>query len=150
MKRFFSLFTLFSDPSHAKQPSITSDGSLETSISIDGSNYTISDGTIHGGNQFHSFGQFNVFEGESANFTGPNSISNIIGRVTGGSKSIIKGLLSSEINGANLYLLNPSGVMFGPSAQLDLSGSFHVSTADYLNLGDNGIFYAAISKNSVW
>jgi len=143
------LFPLISDLSHAQQASITSDGSLGTNVSINQSKYTISEGTIWGGNQFHSFGRFNVFEGESAAFTGPNSINNIIGRVTGGSESLINGILSSEINGANLYLLNPSGVMFGPNAQLDLSGSFHVNTADYLRLGENGIFYAALSDNSV-
>jgi filamentous hemagglutinin family protein len=146
---FFPLFPLLPDPTYAQQSSITSDGSLGTRVSIDQSNYTISEGTIRGDNQFHSFGRFNVFEGESAAFTGPNSINNIIGRVTGGSESFINGLLSSDINGANLYLLNPSGVLFGPNAQLDLSGSFHVSTADYLRLGEDGLFYAAISENSI-
>src|SRR2546426_62079 len=52
----------------------------------------------------------------------------------GGNVSQIDGLLKSEIAGANLYLLNPSGVMFGPNARLDVRGSFHVSTADYLRL----------------
>jgi filamentous hemagglutinin family protein len=138
----------FISPINAVEPSIVADGSLGTKINVSGSDYTISDGTIHGGNQFHSFGRFNIFKGESATFTGPRSIGNIIGRVTGGSDSLINGLLSSEINGADLYLLNPSGVLFGPNARLDLSGSFHVSTADYLRLGENGIFYANIANNS--
>ena len=99
--------------SYARAQSITSDGSMGTQVSIDNSNYTISEGTIRGSNQFHSFGKFNVFEGESATFTGPAAINNIIGRVTGGNQSLIDGLLKSDIDGANLFLLNPYGVLFG-------------------------------------
>ena len=134
---------------HAQQPSITSDGTLGSMVTLDQSNYTISEGTIRGNNQFHSFGQFNVFQGESATFTGPNTINNIIGRVTGGSQSFIDGLLRSDINGANLYLLNPSGILFGPNASLDVSGSFHVSTADYLRFDDGEQFYVNPAENSV-
>ena len=134
---------------HAQQPSITSDGTLGSIVTLDQSNYTISEGTILGNNQFHSFGQFNVFQGESATFTGPNTINNIIGRVTGGSQSFIDGLLRSDINGANLYLLNPSGILFGPNASLDVSGSFHVSTADYLRFDDGEQFYVNPAENSV-
>jgi len=134
---------------HAQQPSITSDGTLGTMVTLDQSNYAISEGTIRGNNQFHSFGQFNVFQGESATFTGPNTINNIIGRVTGGSQSFIDGLLRSDINGANLYLLNPSGILFGPNASLDVSGSFHVSTADYLRFDDGEQFYVNPAENSV-
>ena len=135
--------------SNAQGQSITSDGSLGTMVTLDNSNYTISEGTIRGTNQFHSFGKFNVFQGESAIFTGPVAINNIIGRVTGGSESLIDGLLKSEINGANLYLLNPNGVLFGPNASLNVNGSFHVSTADFIRLGENGVFYASLSENSV-
>uniref|UniRef100_UPI0011781C66 filamentous hemagglutinin N-terminal domain-containing protein n=1 Tax=Candidatus Entotheonella palauensis TaxID=93172 RepID=UPI0011781C66 len=89
-----------------------------------------------GGNLFHSFGDFNVNTGESATFTGPGSVSNIIGCVTGGNLSNIDGLLRSDIVGANLFLLNPQGVIFGPNASLDVTGSFHVSTADVLHFDD--------------
>ena len=140
--------TLFSI-CHAQQPSITSDGTLGTMVALDQANYTISGGTIQGNNQFHSFDQFNVFQGDSATFTGPNTINNIIGRVTGGSQSFIDGLIRSDINGANLYLLNPSGILFGPNASLDISGSFHVSTADYLRFDDGEQFYVNPSENSV-
>jgi len=99
-------------------------------------------GQIRGPNLFHSFGQFNLFQGESATFTGPNTVTNILSRVTGGSPSSIDGTIRSQIPGANLYLLNPSGVMFGPNASLDVGGSFHVSTADYLRLADGATFAA--------
>ena len=106
-------------------------------------------GQIRGPNLFHSFGEFNVRSGESATFTGPNAIANILGRVTLGNESIIDGLLRSEIPGANLFLLNPSGVIFGPNASLEVSGAFHVSTADYLGLEDGERFSAHLSETSV-
>ncbi len=131
------------------QQSITADGTMNTQVNFAQSNYTISGGRIRAGNQFHSFSGFGVQTNESATFTGPNNIQNIIGRVTGGEQSFIDGLLRSEIDGANLFLLNPSGVIFGPNASLDLTGAFHASTADYLRLGENGILYADIAENSI-
>jgi filamentous hemagglutinin family protein len=113
------------------QAQLTLNGSLGPGGPLAGPNYLIGAelGQIRGSNLFHSFGQFNVPTGGSATFAGPNSIANIVGRVTGGQQSVIDGLLRSEILGANLYLLNPSGVLFGPNASLDVSGSFHVSSA---------------------
>jgi filamentous hemagglutinin family protein len=92
-------------------------------------------------NLFHSFSQFNVPTGGSATFThsGSNAIANIISRVTGG-RSFIDGRLASEIPSANLFLLNPSGVLFGANATLDVRGSFYVSTADYLRFADGATF----------
>ncbi|NJM13811.1 MAG: filamentous hemagglutinin N-terminal domain-containing protein [Synechococcaceae cyanobacterium SM1_2_3] len=130
---------------------VTLDGSLGRAGSLTGPNYPISAdlGQQRGGNLFHSFGQFSILSGESATFSGPNSISNIIGRVTGGQVSSIDGTIRSTIPGANLYLLNPSGVLFGEHAQVDVGGSFHVSAADYLRLGDGGRFEARTPGNSV-
>jgi filamentous hemagglutinin family protein len=69
-------------------------------------------------------------------FTGPDSVKNVIGRVTGGEPSSIDGTLASTIPDADLYLLNPAGILFSPNARLDVKGSFHASTADELRLGD--------------
>ncbi len=124
------------------------DGSLgkpEMDLSIENGTYDIKAGygKLEGTNLFHSFRQFNLHKGETAAFEGPDSVQNIIGRITGGKASWINGTLQSKSTaGANLYLLNPAGMIFGPDAQLDLTGSFHVSSADYLKLGDNGAFYA--------
>jgi filamentous hemagglutinin family protein len=127
------------------------DGSLGPRGPLPGPDYRIGAelGQIHGGNVFHSFGEFNVPNGGSATFTGPNSIANILGRVTGGQPSVIDGLLRSEILGANLYLLNPSGVLFGQNATLDVSGSFHVSTADFLRFADGVQFFTHLGEASV-
>jgi filamentous hemagglutinin family protein len=118
---------------------------------LSGPNYRIGAelGQIRGGNLFHSFGAFNVPTGSSATFTGPSAIANIVGRVTGGQPSLVDGLLRSEIAGANLFLLNPSGMLFGPNARLDVSGSFHVSTADFLRFADGATFSAHLGQESV-
>ena len=96
-----------------------------------------------GQNLFHSFDKFSVLTNESATFTGPGDIRNVVSRVTGGSYSSIDGTLRSTIQGANLYFLNPWGVFFGPNASLDVKGSFHVSTADYLRFEDGLTFHSA-------
>jgi filamentous hemagglutinin family protein len=100
-------------------------------------------------NLFHSFDRFDVGTNDTARFSGPSGIENIVSRVTGGQPSVIDGQLQSTMPGANLYLLNPSGVLFGPNATLDVSGSFHVSTADYLRLADGARFSAHLSDSSL-
>ena len=107
--------------------------------------HNITNGTFRGANQFHSFDQFNIGDGNIASFNGPVGIQNILSRVTGGTLSSIDGTLRSTIDGANLFFMNPAGVVFGPNASLDVSGSFHVSTADFVRLGEGentGIFSA--------
>jgi filamentous hemagglutinin family protein len=142
--------------SHAQ---ITLDGSLGAGGPV--ASGTLSDGTFTdylitsdlgkqvGSNLFHSFGKFSIETGKSGTFTGPGTINNVIGRVTGGEMSNIDGVLRSTIDSANLFLLNPAGVLFGPNASLDIKGSFHVSTADYIRLGEDGIVHADISKESL-
>lgn len=99
-------------------------------------------GELAGSNLLHSFDRFGIGSGESATFTGPNEVSNILARVTGGEESRITGLLRSEIPDANLFLLNPAGVVIGEGAEVDVSGSFAASTADYLELRDGRRFFA--------
>ncbi|QTA91440.1 filamentous hemagglutinin N-terminal domain-containing protein [Desulfonema magnum] len=144
-------FPAYADGTHPR--GIRSDGSLGTAgkLSLPGPDYEIKAeyGQQAGANLFHSFQQFNIHSDESATFTGPDSVKNIISRVTGGEASWIDGRLASAIPGADLFFLNPAGLMFGPNASLDLGGSFHISTADYLRMGDNEQFYVNPPESDV-
>ncbi len=68
--------------------------------------------------------------------------------MTGGSPSTIDGTITSQIAGANLFLLNPAGVMFGPDAQVNVTGSFIVGTPDYVRLADGGKFNTSLGDDS--
>ncbi len=100
----------------------------------------IEGGAARGSNLFHSFSEFNVGLGEAVYFANPVDIENILSRVTGGDISNIEGLLGVD-GSANLFLLNPNGVLFGPDAQLDIAGSLTVSTGDSF-VFDEGEFSA--------
>jgi filamentous hemagglutinin family protein len=101
----------------------------------------IQGGAIRGSNLFHSFREFNVQEGQQVYFTNPSGVENILTRVTGDRNSNILGTLG--VNGtANLFLLNPNGIVFRENAQLDVRGSFLASTANSLRF-DNWQFSAA-------
>ncbi len=141
----------YADGTHSA--GIKLDGSVGNAgqLALPGPDYKIraEHGQQAGSNLFHSFQQFNIHSGESATFTGPNSVQNIVSRVTGGAASWIDGRLGSAIPNANLWFLNPAGMMFGPNASLSLSGSFHASTADYLRLSENDKFYAVPHADDV-
>ncbi len=101
----------------------------------------IDGGALRGSNLFHSFLEFNVGEGRGVYFSNPVGIENILSRVTGGNASHILGRLG-VLGGANLFLINPSGIVFGANASLDIQGSFFATTANGIKLGENGFFSA--------
>ncbi|MDB9513703.1 S-layer family protein [Kamptonema animale CS-326] len=107
----------------------------------------IEGGANRGVSLFHSFQEFNVGEGRGAYFANPNGIVNIFTRVTGGNPSNILGTLGVQGN-ANLFLLNPRGIVFGPNARLDLRGSFIGSTGSGV-LFENGFEFSAADANAV-
>jgi filamentous hemagglutinin family protein len=129
------------------QAQIVTDGSVGPKVSLRGGEIEIGAnlGSRRGDNLFHSFEKFGIASGQSATFTGPGTIRNVISRVTGGEVSTIDGTLASTVGQADLYFLNPAGVMFGPNAKLDVPGSFHVSTAHELRFAD-GAHFSALDK----
>ncbi|MDM8559403.1 filamentous hemagglutinin N-terminal domain-containing protein [Candidatus Parabeggiatoa sp. HSG14] len=147
MKKIVVLFMLCT----SIQAEVITDGSLGSHANLPGPDYLIGAdlGQQHGGNLFHSFQDFNLNSLESATFSGPNNVNNILSRVTGGNPSNIDGLIRSTIPNADFYFLNPNGIIFGPNARLDVQGSFHASTADYLRLGNGGRFDARSPSDSI-
>lgn len=112
-----------------------------TIITPNGSIIKIEGGTQNGINLFHSFKDFSVPEGVAAFFNNSVDIKNIISRVTGNNISNIQGLI--QANGtANLFLINPQGILFGPKAQLNIGGSFTASTANSIIFDHGGEFSA--------
>ncbi len=120
---------------------ITQDGTLPTNSQVtpQGNITIIEGGTRAGNNLFHSFEQFSVPTGITAHFQNPTDIQNIISRVTGKSISNIDGILKAD-GTANLFLINPNGIIFGNNASLQINGSFVASSASGLNFADGTKF----------
>jgi filamentous hemagglutinin family protein len=126
---------------------ITPDQTLGAEQSILNRNVTINNrnsdriegGARRGANLFHSFERFNISEGQRLYFADPAGVVNILGRVTGQSRSRILGTLGVEGN-ANLFLMNPNGIVFGRNATLDVRGSFVATTANRMQFGTQGFF----------
>jgi filamentous hemagglutinin family protein len=95
----------------------------------------------NGANLFHSFAEFNVNSGRSVLFNNPPGVRNILSRVTGSDRSDILGTLGVE-GPANLFLLNPNGILFGSGASLNVSGAFVATTATEIQFGGQGRFSA--------
>ncbi|EGJ34484.1 MULTISPECIES: filamentous hemagglutinin N-terminal domain-containing protein [Moorena] len=106
----------------------------------------IEGGAARGSNLFHSFQDFNVGQLQRVYFANPAGIENILSRVTGSNISNILGTLGVD-GGANLFLLNPNGIVFGQNARLDVAGSFFASTANSL-VFNNGTEFSATNPQA--
>ncbi len=108
-------------------------------------------GEQRGSNLFHSFSRFNLDTNLVATFTGPDpvggpqTVSNVFGRITDTGASDIDGKVRSTIDGAGLFLFNPRGIVFGPNAKLDLKGDFRSSTADVMRFDDGVDFPTGVA-----
>jgi filamentous hemagglutinin family protein len=121
------------------------DPSLSTQVmDLGGQNFQILQGSRAGSNLFHSFQTFSIPTSGSVTFVHDPGINNIFSRVTGGQASSIDGRLVTS-GSANLFLLNPAGIIFGPNASLNLGGSFLGTTASSIKFSD-GTSFSAIAQ----
>jgi filamentous hemagglutinin family protein len=140
------LFLTFGTKSAIAQITPAKDGT-GTVVQTQNNQINISGGTQAGSNQFHSFQQFGVNAGQTANFMANPNIANILGRVTGGDASLINGILKVSGSNANLFLMNPAGIVFGKDASLNVPGAFTATTANGIGFG-NGNWFNAVGSNN--
>ncbi|WP_229424017.1 filamentous hemagglutinin N-terminal domain-containing protein [Moorena producens] len=134
---------------------ITPDQTLGNESSVVTPNLTITGepgdliegGATRGSNLFHSFQDFNVGQLQRVYFANPAGIDHILSRVTGSNISNILGTLGVD-GGANLFLLNPNGIVFGQNARLDIAGSFFATTANSL-VFNNGTEFSATNPEAL-
>ncbi|MCZ0904558.1 filamentous hemagglutinin N-terminal domain-containing protein, partial [Microcoleus sp. HI-ES] len=102
-----------------------------TQITPSGNQFNINGGqqSGDGANLFHSFQEFGLTQGQTANFISNPNIRNILGRVVGGDASLINGLIQITGGNSNLFLMNPAGIVFGTNASLNVPAAFTATTA---------------------
>jgi filamentous hemagglutinin family protein len=136
---------------------------LDTNVDTVGTTTQITGGTrpggINGTNLFHSFDFFTLGSGETAHFLNDlqRPTTNIFARVIGGELSTIDGTLQTNFlddpgnpmnfGSANLWLINPSGVLLGPNANIEVGGSVSLSSADNLRF-DTGTLFDMLSTQT--
>ena len=132
------------------------DGDLKTEVTSDnGSTYDImggtryNNGTNYGTNLFHSFDEFSISQDNTANFKNETGLEtyNIFSRVIGGNESTIMGTIkTTKFPNADVYLLNPAGIVFGHGATIDVQGAFYASTANSVDFTKDARFIADSSS----
>jgi len=152
MARLTALLAIFPliglvNPSLAQTITPASDGT-NTVVNGIGNRLDITGGQLSGdrASLFHSFQQFGLNSNQIANFLSNPNIQNILGRVVGGDASVINGLIQVTGSNANLFLMNPAGIIFGNNASLNVAGAFTATTANGIGFGTN--FFNAIGANN--
>jgi len=133
-------------PDASVQPELRSDPDAGSQLVID---EALGARPGAGPNLFHSFERFDIGRGDRVIFRADpmQTTANIIARITGELPSRISGVLASEAPGASLFFLNPSGIVLGPGASLEVPGSVHLSTASTLWFS-NGERFSALRDGS--
>ncbi|MEQ8753540.1 MAG: S-layer family protein [Coleofasciculus sp. G1-WW12-02] len=136
----YAVAQIMPDTTWGAEQSVVEKGGIDGAI-VD----LITQGATRGANRFHSFEQFDITEGESVYFDSPQGIENIFSRVRGNDASYILGTLGVN-GGANLFFINPNGIIFGESAKLHVEGSFVATTANGIQFGERGFFSTTQSE----
>ncbi|MEQ8382087.1 MAG: CHAT domain-containing protein [Coleofasciculus sp. A1-SPW-01] len=139
-----ALFTPFSSPWVQAQSITPETDGTATTVNVDGNQFNIEGNTLSedGANLFHSFQDFGLDAGQTANFVSNPEIRNIFGRVVGGNASIINGLIQVTGGNSNLFLMNPAGIVFGENAWLNVPADFTATTATGIGFGEGNWFNA--------
>lgn len=145
----FSYLAYLIWPAIAKaQPIVPADDGTNTAITRQDNRFNIQGGKLSGDgtNLFHSFREFNLDKGQTASFSSTEIIKNILTRVTGGNQSFINGTIEVAGGNANLYIMNPAGIAFGPNARLNIPASFTATTANGIRF--NQAWFSATGTNN--
>jgi filamentous hemagglutinin family protein len=121
------------------QPVIPANDKTGTVVTPNGNQINITGGQLSrdNANLFHSFTQFGLNADQIANFLSTPGIQNILGRIVGGNPSVINGQIQVTGSNANLFLMNPAGIIFGSNASLNVPGAFTATTANGIGFGSN-------------
>jgi filamentous hemagglutinin family protein len=138
-----SLVGLLADSSAIALAQVIPDRSLPQNsvVETNGDTFNITGGSLSGTNLFHSFNEFSIDANQTAHFQNDAAIANILSRVTGNNVSNIDGLIRTN-GSANLFLVNPNGIVFGENARLDIGGSFVATSADAIEFAGGELFPA--------
>jgi len=140
----FGLVAAFTPTPLVSQPITPATDGTGTQVIQDDNRFDIQGGSVSadGENLFHSFQEFGLNSSQIANFLANPQTRNILGRVIGGHPSMINGLIQVTGSNANLFLLNPAGIVFGANAQLNVPADFTATTATAIGFGNNNWFHA--------
>lgn len=99
-------------------------------ISQSGSAMTITQGSAKAAINWQGF---SVGSGNTVNFVQPSSSAVALNRVLGSDISLIQGSINAN---GQIFLVNPNGVLFTPTAQVNVGGivasTLNISTADFM------------------
>ncbi|MEQ9483315.1 MAG: filamentous hemagglutinin N-terminal domain-containing protein [Coleofasciculus sp. F4-SAH-05] len=146
-----ALLTLNPFPPTLAQPIIPANDNTGTVVNPTGDRFDITGGTLSPDNTnlFHSFQEFGLNSDQIANFLSSPNIQNILSRVTSNNPSIINGLIQVTGSNANLFLINPAGIIFGSNAQLNVPADFTATTATGIGFSNNH-WFNAFGSNSLF